>query len=221
MITIAIDGYSSTGKSSISRQIAQEYGFLHVDTGAFYRALTYAYLEYCPAQKIDEDLAAKLLGEAALSVGFDAGQLVILLNGNPVGAEIRDPRVSNFVSEIAAQPAIRKYVNDILRSIEGPHGIVMDGRDIGTVVLPNATLKFFLTASAEERARRRFLELQAAGKEVSLEETLDNIQHRDYIDSHRAVDPLMIAPDAIVIDNTQMTKEQTIEALKSYIDVKV
>ncbi len=216
---IAIDGFSSTGKSSISKIIAKSLGLIHMDTGALYRGITYFALQNC----LDDDQSInmeKLLADLPkINLEFQNvdGELQLFLNGKNINKEIRFPQVSDNVSQVAKEADVRNYLLKAQRDIAEKGGIIMDGRDIGTVVLPNADYKFFMTASQDERARRRFLELQLAGEETNVEIVKQNLTKRDKIDSEREVSPLKQAEDAILIDNTNINKEETIALILSYI----
>lgn len=218
-LVIAIDGFSSTGKSSISKVVADTLGLIHIDTGAMYRAITLFGLRNFKNEKQEIDLSKLLqnLNEISLEFRENSGKLEIYLNGENVSKEIRTTEVSDNVSFIAKQPEVRERLVVLQRNIAEKQGVIMDGRDIGTVVLPNADYKFFLTASADERARRRFLELQSLGIETTIEEVKQNLIERDRIDSEREISPLKQAEDAILIDNTNLNKEETIELILSYI----
>ena len=218
-LVIAIDGFSSTGKSSISKVVADTLGLIHIDTGAMYRAITLFGLRNFKNEKQEIDLSKLLqnLNEISLEFRENSGKLEIYLNGENVNKEIRATEVSDNVSFIAKQPEVRERLVVLQRDIAEKQGVIMDGRDIGTVVLPNADYKFFLTASADERARRRFLELQSLGIETTIEEVKQNLIERDRIDSEREISPLKQAEDAILIDNTNLNKEETIELILSYI----
>ena len=218
-LVIAIDGFSSTGKSSISKVVADTFGLIHIDTGAMYRAITLFGLRNFKNEKQEIDLSKLLqnLNEISLEFRENSGKLEIYLNGENVSKEIRATEVSDNVSFIAKQPEVRERLVVLQRDIAEKQGVIMDGRDIGTVVLPNADYKFFLTASADERARRRFLELQSLGIETTIEEVKQNLIERDRIDSEREISPLKQAEDAILIDNTNLNKEETIELILSYI----
>ena len=218
-LVIAIDGFSSTGKSSISKVVADTLGLIHIDTGAMYRAITLFGLRNFKDEKQEIDLSKLLqnLNEISLEFRENSGKLEIYLNGENVSKEIRATEVSDNVSFIAKQPEVRERLVVLQRDIAEKQGVIMDGRDIGTVVLPNADYKFFLTASADERARRRFLELQSLGIETTIEEVKQNLIERDRIDSEREISPLKQAEDAILIDNTNLNKEETIELILSYI----
>lgn len=216
---IAIDGYSSTGKSSISKEIAKKLELIHIDTGALYRGITFFALENClnDQQEIDIKSLFSKLNEINLEFVPNSNVLELFLNGKNINQEIREPRVSNNVSIIAKQPEVRDFLLEFQRNLAAKGGVIMDGRDIGTVILPNADFKFFVTASPEERAKRRFLELQHLGIEASYEEVYQNLVSRDKIDSERDVAPLKQADDAILIDNTNLNKQETIELILSYL----
>ena len=217
---IAIDGFSSTGKSSISKKIAKKLDLIHIDTGALYRGITFFALENClnDQQEIDIKSLFSKLNEIHLEFRPNHQILELYLNGKNINKEIRELRVSKNVSIVAKQPEIRDFLLDFQRNLAAKGGVIMDGRDIGTVILPNADFKFFVTASPEERARRRHLELQNAGTEASYEEVFQNLITRDKIDSERDVAPLKQADDAILIDNTFLKKEETIALILSYIE---
>ena len=218
-LVIAIDGFSSTGKSSISKVVADTLGLIHIDTGAMYRAITLFGLRNFKDEKQEIDLSKLLqnLNEISLEFRENSGKLEIYLNGENVSKEIRTTEVSDNVSFIAKHPEVRARLVVLQRDIAEKQGVIMDGRDIGTVVLPNADYKFFLTASADERARRRFLELQSLGIETTIEEVKQNLIERDRIDSEREISPLKQAEDSILIDNTNLNKEETIDLILSYI----
>lgn len=208
-IIIAIDGHSSTGKSSFAKQVAARLGYVYVDTGAIYRAVTYfAYTNgfIDNKNKINQDALKTNL--RAISVTFKLngeGKSETYLNNACVESKIRALNISNKVSYIAALPFVREYVNRILHRLGEGKGIVMDGRDIGTAVFPNAELKIFMTAAVEVRAQRRFKEIQQAGGKESYDDVLKNLRERDHIDQTREVAPLRRADDAILLDNSNMT----------------
>ncbi|AZB22343.1 (d)CMP kinase [Kaistella haifensis] len=216
---IAIDGYSSTGKSSISKVIAKKLGLIHMDTGALYRGVTYFAINECADEngKINLEKLFGKLNEINLEFKNINEELILFLNGTDISKEIRTNQVSANVSLIASQKEVRDYLMETQRSIAQKGGVIMDGRDIGTVVLPDADYKFFLTASIDERTKRRFLELKGLNIETTEEEVRDNLISRDKIDSERAVAPLKKADDAILVDNSSMTKEQTINYMLSFI----
>lgn len=216
---IAIDGHSSTGKSSISKEIAKKLGLIHIDTGALYRGITYFALENCLDDKNEIDLPSLFSKFEKINLEFKANQglLELFLNGTNIDKEIRDPKVSENVSLVAKQPEVRAFLLDFQRNLAEKGGVIMDGRDIGTVILPNADYKFFVTASPEERAKRRYLELQNSGINAAYEDVYQNLVTRDKTDSEREVAPLKQAEDAVLIDNTHLNKEETIELILSYI----
>lgn len=208
-IVIAIDGHSSSGKSTMAKDLAREIGYIYIDTGAMYRAVTLYALQhhYIQGNVIDEEALKADMDKIDISFQYNAetGRPDTFLNGKKVEKEIRTMEVSDKVSPIAALGFVRRAMVAKQQEIGKAKGVVMDGRDIGTVVFPDAELKLFVTASPEVRARRRWEELQAKGESVSYEEVLANVKKRDYIDSTRAESPLRQAPDAIVLDNSDMT----------------
>ena len=215
---IAIDGYSSTGKSSISKEIAKRLGIIHMDTGALYRGITYYALQQCTHNnEIDLDCLIKNLNQVQLEFREVDNALKLYLNQENIDQQIRTQEVSDQVSFIAKQPEVRAYLLKTQQDIAENGGVIMDGRDIATVVLPNADYKFFLTASIEERSRRRYKELIELGMEMPIEKVRENLISRDQIDSEREVAPLRKADDAILIDNSEISKEETIALILSYI----
>lgn len=216
---IAIDGHSSTGKSSISKEIALRLGLFHMDTGALYRGVTFFALEnYKNDGEISLPLLEERIGEIELEFKDNEGSMELFLGGRNITSEIRSLEVSQNVSVVAKEAFVRNYLLETQRAIARKGGVIMDGRDIGTTVLPDADYKFFLTASIEERTKRRFLELQSDGVETTLEDVRENLLERDKMDSEREVSPLRQAEDALLIDNSSLTKEETIEKLLSYIE---
>jgi len=216
---IAIDGFSSTGKSSISKIIAKHLGLIHMDTGALYRGVTFYALQNCINEDQSVDIEKLLADLQNINLEFQNvdGELQLFLNGKNINKEIRFPQVSDNVSQVAKEAEVRNFLLKTQRDIAEKGGVIMDGRDIGTVVLPNADYKFFMTASQDERARRRFLELETAGEITDIETVKQNLITRDKIDSEREVSPLKQADDAILIDNTNINKEETIDLILSYI----
>lgn len=216
---IAIDGFSSTGKSSISKIIAKNLGLIHMDTGALYRGVTYFALLNCTDENKNLDIKKLIDNLQEINLEFQDvdGELQLFLNSKNINKEIRFPQVSDNVSQVAKEAAVRNFLLNTQRDIAGKGGIIMDGRDIGTVVLPNADYKFFMTASQDERTKRRFLELELAGEKTDLETVKQNLIKRDKIDSEREVSPLKKAEDAILIDNTKINKEETIALILSHI----
>jgi cytidylate kinase len=211
-ITIAIDGYSSTGKSTIAKQIAKELGYIYVDSGAMYRAVTYYALQngFISKEEFNIKKLIKQLPNITLKFKFnpELGFAEMYLNNKNIEHDIRTMEVSSFVSAVAAVPEVRLQLVKQQQKMGKEKGIVMDGRDIGTVVFPDAELKIFMTASPEIRAKRRFDELIKRGDEIEFEDVLKNVQERDYIDSHREDSPLIKAEDAIEIDNSNLTLEE-------------
>jgi len=216
---IAIDGFSSTGKSSISKIIAKRLGLIHMDTGALYRGITFYAIQNCADNDGNIDLQKLISSLPKINLEFQNidGELILFLNGKNIDKEIRFPQVSDNVSQVAKEADVRNFLLKTQRDIAEKGGVIMDGRDIGTVVLPNADYKFFMTASQDERARRRFLELELAGEKTDVETVKQNLISRDKIDSEREVSPLKQADDAILIDNTNINKEETIELILSYV----
>ena len=209
-IVIAIDGYSSCGKSTMAKDLAREIGYIYVDTGAMYRAVTLFAMRnrlFGDNGDIDTDRLEQMLPEVSISFKIDTetGKPETCLNGEVVEKEIRSLEVSQHVSPVAALPFVRAKLVEQQQAMGKEKGIVMDGRDIGTVVFPNAELKIFVTATAEIRAQRRFKELQAKGMPANYDDILKNVEERDYIDTHRETSPLRQADDALVLDNSQLT----------------
>jgi cytidylate kinase len=211
-ITIAIDGHSSCGKSTIAKALATKFGYIFVDSGAMYRAVTlFAIRNNLVADgKVNQEKLIALLPEIRIEFKYNPAKQMsdMFLNGENVESEIRQLQVSQNVSPVATIPEVRAAMVHIQQEMGKNKGIVMDGRDIGTVVFPDAELKLFVTASPEIRAQRRFDELISKGESVAYEDILQNVQERDYIDSHREVSPLRKADDALVLDNSQMTREE-------------
>ncbi len=209
MINIAIDGPSGAGKSTSARAAAKELGFIYVDTGALYRAVGVAALKQGVATS-DPKAVADLLPGLTITLRFEAGEQKVYLNGEDVSKTIRLPEASMAASDVSAVPAVRAFLFDLQKTLARENNCIMDGRDIGTVVLPEAQLKIFLTASAEERANRRYNELIARGTPVEYEALLREIVQRDYNDSHRAIAPLKPAPDAVILDSSDMSFEEVV-----------
>ncbi len=211
-IVIAIDGHSSTGKSTVAKRLAKALEYVYVDTGAMYRAVTLYALEHGCISDSSDDLETLIKSLDDIRLRFEYNpetlQSEIHLNGENVEHKIRTLEVSRYVSKIAAIPEVRKKLVEQQQEMGKEKGVVMDGRDIGTVVFPNAELKFFMTASAKKRADRRFKELLERGEQVTYEEVLKNVQERDMLDSSRTVSPLVKAEDAIPFDNTSMGHEE-------------
>ncbi|GIV41197.1 MAG: cytidylate kinase [Vicingaceae bacterium] len=221
-INIAIDGYSSCGKSTLAKSIAKRYGLRYVDTGAMYRAVALYMLRngWNPETAPEEEFLRKKLGEVKIDFGYDAekDRIITLLNGEDVEDEIRSMTISNVVSKISQHPLVRKQLVKWQQEMIGEGGVVMDGRDIGTVVMPDADLKIFLTAKPEVRAQRRFRELKSKGMDVKMDDVIRNLNERDFMDVNRAENPLKKADDAIEIDNSEMTLEEQNRLVFEMID---
>jgi CMP/dCMP kinase len=221
-ITIAIDGYSSTGKSTLAKQLAKHLGYIYVDTGAMYRAVTLYAMQnnFITANHFDAGTLVQSLDKIKLEFHFspELGFGEMYLNGINVETEIRTLEVSNFVSKVAEISQVRTKLVQQQQQMGKKKGIVMDGRDIGTVVFPEAELKIFMTASAQTRAQRRFDELFKKGDKVTFEEVLKNVEERDFIDTHRQDSPLMIAEDAIEIDNSNITREEQFDIVLDLVN---
>ena len=212
-IIVAIDGHSSCGKSTMAKQLARRVGYIYVDTGAMYRAVTLYALDhhlFCADGSLCADALRQAMDGLCVDFVLDPSTSLPLttLNGEVVEERIRGMEVSAHVSPVAALPFVREAMTRQQQRMGRKKGIVMDGRDIGTVVFPNAELKVFVTASAEVRARRRYDELTAKGQQVDYDDILRNVKERDYIDSHREVAPLRQAPDAMLLDNSHLTREE-------------
>ena len=213
LISVAIDGPSGAGKSTIARAAAKRFGFIYVDTGAIYRTVAYA-VHLAGKRCTDADAVRAMLPTLSISMDYDSsGVQRMLLDGVDVSDAIRTPENSIRTSQVSAMPEVRAFLMDMQREQAKRHNVVMDGRDIGTVVLPDASLKIFLTASAECRAERRFRELMEKGVETSFEEVLRDIEKRDWNDTHRDAAPLRQAPDAVLVDTSGLTLEESIDAV--------
>ena len=224
-ITIAIDGFSSTGKSTLAKQLAKTLGYVYVDSGAMYRAVTlYAVRNgLINKENFNKEALVYQLDQIELSFLYDddLGYSEIYLNGENIEKYIRTLEVSGYVSKIAAVPEVRKKLVAIQKKTGEDKGVVMDGRDIGTVVFPNAELKLFMTASAEKRAQRRYKELKERGDDITYEAVLQNVTERDYIDTHREESPLIRAKDAIEIDNSDLTLEEQFEKILRLVKMTI
>ena len=218
-ISVAIDGPSGAGKSTVARAAAAQLGYVYVDTGAMYRAIG---LAVCRKGISGDDTAGivSVLPEITLSLQYQDGAQHILLCGEDVSDAIRTPEIAKYASKVSAVPEVRQFLLDTQRNMAKNGNILMDGRDIGTVILPDAPVKIFLTASAEARAQRRFLELQEKGQQVTLDEVLRDIRQRDHQDMTRAVAPLRQAEDAVLLDTSNITLEQSIDAVLRIIREK-
>lgn len=224
-ITIAIDGFSSTGKSSVAKLLAKKLGYIYVDSGAMYRAVTlYALQKGCVNEgKLDSAALLQALPNIQITYSIDpqTQQADLFLNSVRVDKEIRTMAVSNWVSQVAKIPQVRSKLVEIQRQLGAQKGVVMDGRDIGSVVFPDAELKIFLTASPHERARRRYAQYQKEGDTITFEEVLKNVQQRDFIDTTRHDSPLIQASDAIEVDNTFLSLSETFTQLLALAEEKI
>lgn len=216
-ISVAIDGPSGAGKSTLAKRAAKYFGFIYVDTGAIYRTVGYA-AQCAGLDSKDAAGVEALLPELEIRFEYDgAGTQRMILNGRDVSAEIRTPKSSIYASDAAAMPAVRAYLLEMQRDMAKKYDVLMDGRDIGTVVLPDAGLKIFLTASAQARAERRYKELREKGTDTTYEAVLRDIEYRDRQDSERATAPLRAADDAVTLDTTDLDFDESFEALKKLI----
>lgn len=220
-VAIAIDGPAGAGKSTIAKRVAEELNFMYVDTGALYRAVA-----LCAIQKNiepdDSQRVSEMLSEIKVQLAFNYRfEKVVLLDGRDVSSRIRTPEVSMAASKISALPQVRAYLLDLQRDIAKENNVIMDGRDIGTVVLPDAKVKIFLTASPQVRAERRYKELSEKGANVSFDEVLRDVNERDYNDSHRKTAPLKPAEDSVFVDTTDLDFEQSVEKIISVIKERI
>ena len=219
VINVAVDGPAGAGKSSVSRLAAKALGFVYVDTGALYRAVGVNALRKNVDTR-DKQAVAATLGDVSVDLVFEDGEQKVLLNGEDVSKEIRTPPASMAASDVSAVPEVRAFLFDLQRDIAKRTSCIMDGRDIGTVVLPDAQVKIFLTASPEERAKRRCLELEQKGTPQKYEDVLAEINERDYNDSHREIAPLKPAEDSVLVDTTSLTIEEAVASIINTVKEK-
>lgn len=218
LISVAIDGPSGAGKSTLAKAIAARFHFVYLDTGAIYRTVGLA-AQRAGVDSKDSAGVIALLPELRIDVAYDeSGAQHMILDGEDVSREIRTPKSSVYASDVSAIPEVRAFLMDMQRSTAKKYNVIMDGRDIGTVVLPDADLKIFLTADAAQRAKRRCLELKEKGMAASYPEVLADIQYRDRQDSSRAAAPLKPAADAVLLDNSDISLEQTVEDVAAMIE---
>lgn len=220
-INIAIDGPSGAGKSSAAKAMAKKLGYLYIDTGALYRAIGLFCIRQNVVNMKDESQVVPQLEKVDVSLRFAEGEQRVYLNGEDVSETIRTQPVAQAASDVSAHPPVRAFLLDLQRKMAAENNVLMDGRDIGTVILPNADVKFFLTADAAARAKRRTLELQAKGIAADYETVLREIEQRDANDSSRATAPLKAADDAVLVDNSQMDQDQTVDYMCRIIEEKI
>ena len=220
-VNIAIDGPAGAGKSTMAKRLAKELGYYYVDTGAIYRTVAY-FLDLLGISPKDIDGVSRYIDELTVEIEYDeTGAQHMIMNGMDVTDDIRTPEISMNASTVSAHAVVREMLLDLQRDLAKTHNVIMDGRDIGTVVLPRATVKFFLTASAEVRAQRRTDEMLAKGQKADYKKVLDDIMKRDYQDSHREVAPLKQAKDSVVLDTSDLNEDQVIEKMKEIIGKKL
>ena len=212
MIAVAIDGPAGAGKSTIARRAAKEIGYIYVDTGALYRTIGLFMLEH-GVEVSNQTAVCEQLSNVQVSLAFQSGEQRVILCGKDVSDEIRTAEVSMAASVVSAIPKVREFLFDLQKNIAKKNNVIMDGRDIGTVVLPDAKIKIFLTASPEERAKRRYDEMLSKGMKAEYQEVLADLKIRDYNDSHRAIAPLVPAKDAVLVDTTDNNLEQSVARL--------
>ena len=216
MISVAIDGPAGAGKSTIAKKVAKELGFIYVDTGALYRTVALS-ISRNGIDPLDISAVVSHIAEIAVDIKYIDGEQRVILNGEDVSDEIRTPSASMMASAVSAKPPVRAFLLEMQRKLARENNVIMDGRDIGTVVLPDATLKFFVTASVSERADRRYRELKEKGMDVNYDDIYKDIETRDYNDSHRDIAPLKPAEDSIIFDTTGNTLEESINKLLTII----
>ena len=219
-ISVAIDGPAGAGKSTIAKRVARELGYLYVDTGAIYRTVGY-HMSLMGIGPKDRDGIERCIDDVNIQIEWQDGVQHMFLNGQDVTGEIRTPEMSMMASGVSAQKCVRDYLLQMQRDLARTQNVIMDGRDIGTVVLPNATVKIYLTASAEVRAERRFLELQGKGEKVKFEDVLKELIARDQQDMNRAIAPLKQADDAFVVDASHKNVDEVVAEIKDIIGRKV
>ncbi len=216
MISVAIDGPAGAGKSSLAKAAAKELGYIYVDTGALYRAVGLGFIRKGIDTSLECDIE-EILSEINIDIKFIDGEQRVFLNGEDVSGEIRTPQASMMASAVSAKPPVRAFLLDMQRRLAKENDVLMDGRDIGTVVIPDATVKIFLTASVKSRAQRRYKELTEKGMTVSFDEVYADIEKRDYNDTHREIAPLKPADDSVIFDTTELNIEQSLAGLLKII----
>ena len=220
-ISIAIDGPSGAGKSTLAKSVSKTLGYLYVDTGAIYRTVAY-FMDLWGVSPKDVDGVNRYIDELTVGIEYDdEGVQHMLMNGMDVTGDIRTPEISQKASLISAHAVVRDVLLDMQRNMAEEYDVVMDGRDIGSVVLPKATVKIFLTASPEVRARRRYQELLEKGQKASYEQVLKDVQQRDYQDTHRDIAPLKMCRDSVKVDTSEMDLEQSVAAIRKIVEEKI
>lgn len=215
--SVAIDGPSGSGKSTLAKALAKKYGFIYVDTGALYRAIG-LYIQNKCLMSTDVDGIIASLPEIRIEMRLNDGQSEVWLNGSPVGDEIRTPMSSIYASDVSKIPQVRQFLLSLQRDIAAANSVIMDGRDIGTVILPDAQVKIFMTASDEKRALRRYNELISKGIKTTYDKVLKDVKWRDENDRNRTVAPAVPAPDAVFLDNSGLDAAETVDAASAIID---
>jgi cytidylate kinase len=219
-ISVAIDGPAGAGKSTVARKVAKTKGYIYVDTGALYRAVAYSCIK-AGVSIGDVDLVAEHIKTVKIEIKYIDSEQRVFVNGEDVTGFIRTPEISGKASEVSAIPTVRAFLLDLQRQLAVENDVVMDGRDIGTVVLPNATVKIFLTASAEVRAKRRYDELIEKGQTVEFDDVLSDLQERDYRDSHREVAPLKPSEESVIVDTSLLSFDESVNAILTVISEKI
>ena len=219
-INIAVDGPSGSGKSTLAKILASRLGYVYIDTGALYRTIGY-YVYLCGVSPEDEEKVVGLLSKIDITMKLVNGAGVVFLSGNPVGDEIRTSEISVYASNISKIPAVRSFLLELQREIAKTNNIIMDGRDIGTVILPHADVKIFLTADGESRVKRRYAELLEKGNDITLEQVRKDMLWRDKNDSQREIAPAVPAKDSVLLDNSNLNCEETVEAALKIIRKKL
>lgn len=219
-ISVAIDGPAGAGKSTVARKVAKTKGYIYVDTGALYRAVAYSCIK-AGVSISDVDLVAEHIKTVKIEIKYIDSEQRVFVNGEDVTGFIRTPEISGKASEVSAIPIVRAFLLDLQRQLAVENDVVMDGRDIGTVVLPNATVKIFLTASAEVRAKRRYDELIEKGQAVEFDDVLSDLQERDYRDSHREVAPLKPSEESVIVDTSLLSFDESVNAILTVISEKI
>ena len=220
MIAVAIDGPAGAGKSTIARKVSEEIGFIYVDTGALYRTIGY-YAILHNIDPEDKDKISACLDNIKITLKFNQGKQCVFIGDIDVSDKIRTPEISMAASAVSAIPSVRKFLLDLQKNLALENNVIMDGRDIGTVVLPNADIKIFLTASSEERAKRRYADLKIKDKDIKFQDVLNDIKQRDFNDINRKIAPLKPADDTIIVDTTGESLEQSVSRLSSLIRERI